>query len=409
MLLYAKLSDYVNKTKIFHFFNIAFIGFFLFFTFVINPHIEFYTLDLSSLKLRYSYLRYFFVMLENWSYTLYYILSELWGSVMLALMFWQTANQVFQIKQAKIIYPLFGMIGQIGMILSRNLTNTFTNKEFAPTWQDSLQYINLTAASAALILSALYFILSNVLVSSDIINAETLKKKKKIAFSEGLKHVFTSKYIGLITLLVICYGTSINLVEGVWKAQARISFPERQSYASFMADIQGYTGVASMMAMAFGSYIMTKVSWRFAALITPVMISCTGLIFFCFAILNNQPAAIHIMATLPVVLTSVSVGSIQNVLSKGTKYAFFDATKEIAYIPLDESLKSKGKAAADVIGGRLGKSSGAFVTWILLLVPGTTLVDISPKLAFIFILIMITWLIAVNLLSKEFHKISGKT
>ena len=408
MLLYAKLSDNVSKTKIFHFFNCLFIGFFLIFTFVINPNIDKFTLDLNHLKIQLPHIRFLFVMFENWSYALYYILSELWGSVMLALMFWQTANQVFQIKQARILYPLLGLIGQLGMILSQQLNNKFTDPNFAATWQESLEYINCTAALAGLILSLLYFTLSNIIVSSDIINAETVKKKKKkISFIDGLKHVLNSKYIGLITLLILCYGISINLIEGVWKAQARLVYTDTQSYSSFMADIQGYTGYASMIAMAFGSYIMTKISWRFAALITPVMIIITGFIFFGYAIYEEQMTRLlPFIATLPVVITAVSVGSLQNILSKGTKYAFFDASKEIAYIPLDEALKSKGKAAADVIGGRLGKSGGALITWLLLLAPNTNLIKITPVLAIIFGLIMLVWFVSVNLLAKEFYHVS---
>ena len=79
----------------------------------------------------------------------------------------------------------------------------------------------------------------------------------------------------------------------------------------------------------------------------------------------------------------------------------------MAYIPLDEALKSKGKAAAEVIGGRLGKSGGALVQqFLLMVVPGSSLVSLSPTLFVVFLIVMVVWLIAVNVLAKEFTKVS---
>jgi AAA family ATP:ADP antiporter len=349
-------------------------------------------------------------MLENWTYSLYYIFSELWGSVMLSLLFWHTANQVFQIKEAKRLYPLFGLFGQIGMLMAGEMTGLFTNPTYITNgWQESLNYINSSVAIGALVLSVLFWILSSFLVPSSVINAETQKKKSKIGFFEGLKYVFTSKYIGLITVLVLCYGCSINLVEGVWKAQARVVYPNPQEYASFMSYLQTYTGLVCMVAMLTGSYIMSIISWRTAALLTPIIMVVTGGVFFAFSIYQVEVMDALPFLTIAPIVVAVYAGLIQNILSKATKYAFFDATKEMAYIPLDEALKSKGKAAVDVIGSRLGKSGGAIIQQgMLSIIPGATLVSISPSLFGIFLVMMLVWFIAVFVLAKEFNKVSGQ-
>ena len=58
---------------------------------------------------------------------------------------------------------------------------------------------------------------------------------------------------------------------------------------------------------------------------------------------------------------AVMIGLINVIFIKAAKYAFFDTSKEMAYIPLDEESKVNGKAAVDAVGSRLGKSLGAFL------------------------------------------------
>ena len=74
----------------------------------------------------------------------------------------------------------------------------------------------------------------------------------------------------------------------------------------------------------------------------------------------------------------------------------FDPTKEMAYIPLDDEYKSKGKAAVDVIGGRLGKAGGGFVASNLMFITAGSTIDVAPYLSIGVVVMVFCWIIAVK-------------
>jgi AAA family ATP:ADP antiporter len=225
----------------------------------------------------------------------------------------------------------------------------------------------------------------------------------------SLKYIAASRYIRLIALLILCYGISINLVEGVWKAQIKMLYPSKSDISDFMGQVQAATAIATIVAMLSGSAMLRLFSWRTNALATPLIILLTGVPFFIFVIYRVAISETVGIPASEILFTAVLFGAIQNVLSKAVKYSFFDPTKEMAYIPLDEELKSKGKAAADVIGGRLGKSGGALVTFSLLtIVQGADLISLAPKFAVIFVAILVVWLYSAVSLSREFEKANKK-
>ena len=101
------------------------------------------------------------------------------------------------------------------------------------------------------------------------------------------------------------------------------------------------------------------------------------------------------------------IGFVILILAKSTKYALFDLTKEMAYIPLDNEMKVKGKVVVDVIGGRLGKAGGAVVQSTLLILVGwitgkkATLIGISPILFGVLVFICLAWILSVKALNKK--------
>ena len=105
---------------------------------------------------------------------------------------------------------------------------------------------------------------------------------------------------------------------------------------------------------------------------------------------------------------AVFVGAGAIIITKATKYSLFDTTKEQAYIPLDIELKSKGKAAVEVAGGRLGKGSGAAIQSVICMIMGTTVASSYTAIAFgIFIVVVLLWTFAVKGLDKSIKNINA--
>ncbi len=171
-----------------------------------------------------------------------------------------------------------------------------------------------------------------------------------------------------------------------------------------MAGVNQWMGATSMLFILMGAYILKKYSWLFAASITPVIFLINGILFFSFLIFKAE-AHLYLGSFFifdPLVI-AVYIGMVQVVIGKSTKYALFDPTKEMAYIPIDGQLKSKGKAAVDIIGARLSRSGASLIqAMIFILFPAATYLTISSALMAIFVGMSVIWIVAVKLLNKEY-------
>ena len=413
ILIYSKLANILSREKLFYSVTLFFIIFFAGYAFFIFPNQSYFNLDLADLIKENPRFKYPLLMFANWSASLFYIMSELWGSVMLSLTFWQFANHIYKVEEAKKTYTIFGAVGQIGLIGAGFAQNHFstvnaTHADPLTAWGNTLQLMMSSVFIAGIILIAIYWYMNNyVLTDSRFFDSTSERKKKnklKMSMLESFKYIFTSKYIGLIAVLVLAYGSSINLVEGVWKNQVKLQYPLSNDYSGFMGTFQMWTGFVTMIGMLLGIYILRNFKWWSAAILTPLMILITGILFFLFILAGDTVAPYLAMTGMTALMMSVLAGAAQNILSKATKYSLFDPTKEMAYIPLDDELKVKGKAVVEVIGGRLGKSSGAIIQFILLIViPGANLSNLTSHISYIFLFIMVCWIIGVFSLSKLFE------
>jgi AAA family ATP:ADP antiporter len=414
MFIYAKMSNLLSKPGLFYATVAPFILFFGIFSLVLYPNREklhpdgFCNYLQNILPIGFMGL---IAIIRNWTFSLFYIMSELWGSVCLSLLFWGFANDITKVNESKRFYNLFGLGANLSLFFAGTFiiwaSNLRSSLNVSDPWQVSLNILMLVVVLSGLIILGIYWWINKyVLTDPRFYDANAQKKlkedKPKLSLKESLKNLLTSRYLGCIAILVIAYGMSINLIEVTWKSELKLQFPNPNDYSAFMGEFSRITGLVTMLMMFFVTgNVVRKLGWKVAALITPVILLITGALFFTFMLFNSHlKEAIALIGTTPLWL-AVIFGMAQNIMSKSAKYSLFDPTKEMAYIPLSQELKVKGKATVDVVGARFGKSGGAFIQQFLIITLGS-ISAMAPYIGIFLGIIILTWIFAVISLDKKF-------
>ncbi len=423
-IIYIRLSNIFSYEVLFYLIITAFLIFFLLFAYVLYPNHSYYHPSkdkINNLIVMYPYLKWPLLLIGEWSFALMYVFSDLWSVITINLLFWQFTNYILNTEIAKRFYPIFGMIGNLGVIFSGKILLIFSNIAKNNIEKNTLmksvidlqcikiiQFSILAIIVAGVVAMIIYRYVVCYISSFTILNGNLIKSPKetktKLSFFESIKLIGKSRYIGSIVVLLFCYGLAINIVEGVWKSKIKILYPSTIDYIYFMGNFNIRMGVSCVLFTIIGSNILRKLSWYHASIFTPIVIAITGSIFFAsiiffnffgnFGIDNNQ-----------VIYYVVMVGAIQNIFTKATKYSLFDTTKEMLYIPLSLELRTKGKAVVDLVGLKFGKSLGAFIqSFFFILYPMATFDSVIIYLMSIFIIIMLVWLLHIKVLNEEYKK-----
>ena len=252
-----------------------------------------------------------------------------------------------------------------------------------------------------LLIAAIYYGLNRIVVPKVQLREKKKKVKAKMSVGESFTFLAASPYIRDLATLVVAYGISINLVEVTWKSKLKAQFPNPNEYSAFMGNFSTATGFVTFTMMILAKQIFSKFGWGVAALITPTMLLITGLIFFSLVLFSDTLAPWLKACGLTPLYAAVLVGAAQNIFSKSSKYSLFDPCKEMAYIPLDDEVKVKGKAAIDVICNPLGKSGGALIQQFMIIGFGS-LAASTPYLAVILFGIVLAWMKAAASLNVQF-------
>ena len=410
MLGYGKLCDTLPMKKVYYAMVLPFLLFYVAFAVLIYPAhsylhpVAWATQALTTLP---AGLHGLVQIIHNWTFCLFWVFAEIWGSTIIALLFWTTANDICTMEEAKLIYPLVGIMANVALVLAGNLlqvVNVHTSAErlgMAPA--DSMQVsLNVliaivTAGGALMFATKAYIDRHYQSVSEKPERVAAKEKRPKMDFKDGLKVLAESPRIRSITAMVMGYGISHKVFEVAWKGQLRLLYTTGQEYGAVLGEIATLTGWLTIVMMLAGRFVFQYLGWGFAAGVTPVATLLTGAGFFVLSFLVPPSTAAGQIPTM--LVAAAMLGNVCQIAGRVFKYSLFDPAKEMVYIQMSAEEKTKGKAAVDVVGNQIGKSSGSWITQLLLIYFGSFSAAM-PYLGAIYISVISLWLGAVRMLGS---------
>ena len=420
VVTYTYMANFISREKLFYITILPFLTFFGLFGFVLYPNVE--LLHPSVEKVQHLYnlaptMKGFINIYAYWVYSLFYIVSELWGSAMVTVCFWQFANFIVRLDESKRIYGVFILIGNLSLLISgpiimlcsQTVKYYFTSEVEA--WGVSLKL--LMSAVVIMGCTAVYvfrWLHVNILkdsaydyyTKSELFNVNAQQKqKKKIGLLDSFRIITQSNELILILILVLAYGITLNLIEVQWKHQLGLfTNGDRGLYNSIMGFSSFAQGIMSIFVGFIGIQILQKAKWYNIAVITPIIFLIGGCALFMFVLSKYQLTKYLSPFNIDATYLAVMLGFVVLIVVKPVKYTLFDTAKEMAFIPLNPHQKSQGKVAVDVMGARVGKGSGSLIqTWLLVGLATSDVMVIAPSCFIIFLLIASVWIYAVKLLA----------
>lgn len=416
--LFTRLTNRYSQEKVFYIMISMFLTFFALFAFVLYPlrdYIQPQTPPEALVNILPIGLRGMLDMCCNWSFTIFYVMCELWSTSILTVLFWGFANEITSVAEARRFYGVLGVgascaaifAGQFANLISSSNILSFLFPFARDSWEYTMDSLILIVIFCGIATIGTFRWMSRSVLTDpefDAFHSAKIaqKAKSKLSVKESFVYLSRSKYLLCIAVIVVAYNLVINMTEILWKDQLSRLYPTAIDYNIYMNNLTSAIGLCATLTALFMAKIIDRLGWTYTAMIAPVMMLLTGIGFFSFFLYQDYWSVFPILAGSTPLVIAVFFGAAQNCLSKASKYSVFDTTKEMAFIPLDHDCKLKGKAAIDGVGSRIGKSGGSIMYQGLLMFFATVSAS-APYVAAILAVVLGLWMIAVYALGKQFN------
>jgi AAA family ATP:ADP antiporter len=158
--LYSQLSNVLSKKTLFYVSCIPFFTFFGLFDLFIYPNADYLHPSLETVQAlipggaKTGGMAVLASIATHWTSALFYVMAEIYSSVSVGLLFWQFANDVVSVDQAKRFYPLFAQMSGMAPVLAGQYVVRYTST--TANFGDSMHRVTALLMFAGVMICVFY-------------------------------------------------------------------------------------------------------------------------------------------------------------------------------------------------------------------------------------------------------------
>ncbi len=376
----SRLMRVFSLRFIFFITTACFLLFFVIFAFFIYPHRgEIQSLLESQVHVLFS-LPQLKAAFAHWPDMSFYVMAELWKVALLAVLFWGFVNQNLSLEEAKRFYPPLMLGSSVGTVVAGWITVFCTAESswrfFAlasERWHHSLYALTvclLLCGGLTLLGFGSLFDRFRVHNTTPLVNTSKGKEpfsRRLLSLSSSLRYLLKSPYLAALLFVVVGEYVAYTLGELIFLETLKARYSTPAEYCQYMGNLTLWTGILTAgSALFFTPYFLNRYSWTTCMLITPVLMVIITVAFFSVI----YSGRIGLLSPAQLLIIAIPLGSLHFCFGRSMKYTLFDSTKELAFLPLEEEGKVKGKLIIDGIGSRLGRGSSSLLSLCLFTLMG---------------------------------------
>jgi ATP/ADP translocase len=323
-----------------------------------------------------SLVLFWFAVVSGWSFTGY--VFYVWVSIFTALMpslFWLLANYVFYANEGRRLFSVVAAGGLLGSILGGTATSLLVSRV------GTARLLLL----AALVLGAIAaLVLRTCTRERDRISArrsDLARQERSRAFSREdrpLRLLIRSRYLTMITALVLLTGLSSTLLDYQFNTMVESSFDSRDELTRFFGSFFAFISVVAFFLQLF---LAGRILGRLGVM--------AGLLFLPLALVASSLSFWVRPSLVTAAFLKTSDDGIGNSLNR--------AGVEVLYLPVALGVKNRIKAWVDLFVERMSRG----LAGILLLGATALSVGVGP-LSLLVLALLTPWLLLVVFLRQAY-------